>query len=231
MEIHFRHPGIEIVRAFQRDIDEGIDRATKLGRAQAPSDEAREHPPVTVVSGLPRSGTSMLMQMLAAGGLEAYTDAKREADEDNPRGYLEHENAIKIAADSSWVPEVRGGVVKLVAQLLTYLPPGDETYRVVFMDRDLREIVRSQRAMLDRLGKEGGRLSDSRMMQTLDAQVAKVERMLERRPDMDVLFVDYHDVLEDPDAQARRIAEFIGGDLDVDAMVGAVDGSLRRQNG
>ena len=194
---------------------------------------AGEHPPVTVVSGLPRSGTSMLMQMLAAGGLEAYTDAKREADEDNPRGYLEHENAIKIAADSSWVPEVRGGVVKLVAQLLTHLPSDGETYRVIFMDRDLREIVRSQRAMLDRLGKEGGRLADSRMMQTLDAQVAKVERMLDRRPDMDVLFVDYHEVLKDPDAQARRIAEFIGGDLDLDveAMARAVEGSLRRQGG
>ncbi len=192
--------------------------------------EVGEHPPITVVSGLPRSGTSMLMQMLAAGGLEAFTDAKREADEDNPRGYLEHEKAIKIAADSSWVPEVRGGVVKLVAQLLSYLP-SDETYRVVFMDRDLREIVRSQRAMLDRLGKKGGRLSDSRMMQTLDAQVAKVERMLDRRPDMDVLFVDYHEVLEDPDAQARRIAEFIGRDLDVEAMARAVDGSLRRQGG
>ena len=170
----------------------------------------------------------MVMQMLAEGGLEPFTDTKREADSDNPRGYLEHEMATRIATDQSWMPDVRGGVVKIVAQLLQYLPRG-ERYRVIFMDRDLRAVIKSQRVMLDRLGKEGGRLSDSRMMQTLDAQVALVERMLARRPDIEVLFVSYDDVVKDPVQEAGRIAEFLDDDLDVAAMHGAVDGSLRRQ--
>ena len=170
----------------------------------------------------------MVMQMLASGGLVPYTDQKREADSDNPRGYLEHEMATRIAADNSWLPEVRGGVVKIIAQLLSNLPKG-ERYRVIFMDRDLREIVKSQRVMLDRLEKKGGRLSDSRMMQALDAQVAMVERMLARRSDIDVMFVSYDDVVSNPSQEADRIANFIGTELNVDAMRGAVDGSLRRQ--
>ena len=192
--------------------------------AEVPDDQ----PPVVVVSGLPRSGTSMMMQMLAGGGLPVYTDEKREADADNPRGYYEHENATKLASDRSWLPESRGKVVKIVAQLLPYLPRG-EKYRVVFMDRDLREIVRSQRVMLDRLGREGGRLSDGRMMTTLDAQVAQVERLIARRPDIDAIFVDYDAAVRDPAAEAARIAEFLGGGLDPAAMAAAVDESLRRQ--
>ena len=191
-------------------------------------DETTQTEPITIVSGLPRSGTSMMMQMLVGGGLEPFTDDKRKADSDNPRGYIEHEKATRIAADHSWIPEVRGGVFKLVAQLLVHLPKG-ERYKVVFMDRDLREIVKSQKVMLDRLGREGGRLTDSRMMQTLDAQLSAVERMLSRRDEIQVLFVDYDDVLSDPGREAGRIAEFVGGDLDAEAMSEAVDGSLRRQ--
>ena len=217
-------------------VGEGIERSRRERRRQLFSNEdavnAEETDPgtdpITIVSGLPRSGTSMVMQMLASGGLVPYTDQKREADSDNPRGYLEHEMATRIAADNSWLPEVRGGVVKIIAQLLSNLPKG-ERYRVIFMDRDLREIVKSQRVMLDRLEKKGGRLSDSRMMQALDAQVAMVERMLARRSDIDVMFVSYDDVVSNPSQEADRIANFIGTELNVDAMRGAVDGSLRRQ--
>ena len=201
---------------------------TKVDDVETDDESTPSHAPVTVVSGLPRSGTSMVMQMLAEGGLKPFTDAKREADSDNPRGYLEHEMATRIATDQSWLPDVRGGVVKIVAQLLQHLPNG-ERYRVIFMDRDLRSIIKSQRVMLDRLGKEGGRLSDSRMMQTLDAQVAMVERMLARRSDIEVLFVAYDDVVKEPGREAQRIADFLGDDLDISAMHGAVDGSLRRQ--
>lgn len=213
--------GIARNRVERRSILEGMEPPTvDLG---IPDDQS----PVVVVSGLPRSGTSMMMQMLAAGGQAPYTDEKRESDSDNPRGYYEHENATKLASDRSWMPESRGKVVKIVAQLLPYLPRG-ERYKVVFMDRDLRSIVRSQRVMLDRLEREGGRLTDGRMMTTLDAQVAQVERLIARRPDVDAIFVDYDAVVADPAAEAARIAEFVGG-LDASAMAAAVDDSLRRQ--
>ncbi|MCP4495277.1 MAG: tetratricopeptide repeat protein, partial [Phycisphaeraceae bacterium] len=204
-----------------------VDRRATLDfdrTAEAVSDRK----PVVVVSGLPRSGTSMMMQMLANGGVPAFSDGNREADEDNPRGYFEHEKSTRLGTDASWVPEARGQAVKIVAQLLPFLPRG-ERYRVIFMDRDLHEIVKSQRVMLDRMERKGGRLTDARMMSTLDAQVAQVERLLARRPDIDSIFVDYASVLADPAGETRRIADFLGGEFDVDAMVGGVDKTLRNQ--
>ncbi len=216
----------EIVEARTRRRD-GADRIGSLEGAD-PSEI------VVVVSGLPRSGTSMMMQALAAGGVEAFTDEKRVADEDNPRGYYEHEKATQLARDASWIPEARGKVVKIVAQLLPNLPRGPKTpkYRIVFMDRDLREIVKSQRAMLDRLGRSGGRLGDAGMMKTLDAQVAQIERLLRNRPDVECLFVDYAKVVEDPAGEMARVAAFLGdggSGLDAAAMATAIDPSLRRQ--
>ena len=183
---------------------------------------------VTIVSGLPRSGTSMMMQMLQAGGMPAYTDSKRRPDEDNIRGYLEHEKATQLARDAGWIAEARGRAVKIVAQLLAYLPVG-ERYRVILMDRDVREVIRSQEAMLDRMGRDGGALSSSRMMNALDIQLAQVERILARRDDIDACIVGYVEALSDPRGVAQRVASFVGGDLDVDAMVGVVDRDLRRQ--
>ncbi|HAC09671.1 MAG TPA: hypothetical protein DCG14_08465, partial [Phycisphaerales bacterium] len=204
-----------------------VDRRATLDfdcTAEAVSDRK----PVVVVSGLPRSGTSMMMQMLANGGVPAFSDGNREADEDNPRGYFEHEKSTRLGSDASWVPEARGQAVKIVAQLLPFLPRG-ERYRVIFMDRDLHEIVKSQRVMLDRMERKGGRLTDARMMSTLVAQVAQIERLLARRPDIDSIFVDYASVLADPAGETRRIADFLGGEFDVDAMVGGVDATLRNQ--
>lgn len=216
------------VEALAEDIRTSrVDRRTKLafeGTAEGLPDQK----PVVVVSGLPRSGTSMMMQMLSNGGVPAFSDGNREADEDNPRGYFEHEKSTRLGSDASWVPEARGQAVKIVAQLLPFLPRG-ERYRVIFMDRDLHEIVKSQRVMLDRMERKGGRLTDARMMSTLDAQVAQVERLLARRPDIDSIFVDYASVLADPAGETRRIADFLGGEFDVDAMVGGVDATLRNQ--
>ena len=226
-----------VVDAVDDDIDQAMERiiAKRTKRrarlesiASVSSEEVSVQDPVTIVSGLPRSGTSMMMQMLEAGGIEPYTDAKREADSDNPRGYFEHGNAIRLGTDKSWLPEARNFAVKIVAQLLANLPRG-EKYRVIFMDRDLRDVVRSQTVMLERLTKKGGNLSPGRMMMTLDGQVAMVERLLARRPDVEVLFVSYEEVVAQPHDEARRISEFLGQDLDREGMVGAVDGSLRRQ--
>lgn len=216
------------VEALAEDIRTSrVDRRAKLvfeGTAEGLSDQK----PIVVVSGLPRSGTSMMMQMLSNGGVPAFSDGNRKADEDNPRGYFEHEKSTRLGSDSSWIPEARGQAVKIVAQLLPFLPRG-ERYRIIFMDRDLHEIVKSQRVMLDRMERKGGRLTDARMMSTLDAQVAQVERLLARRPDIDSIFVDYASVLADPAGETRRIADFLGGEFDLDAMVGGVDAALRNQ--
>ena len=211
----------EDIRVSRIDRRRGLDfRST--------TDAVPDREPIVVVSGLPRSGTSMMMQMLAKGGVPAFTDGNRKADADNPHGYFEHEKSIGIARDNAWIPDSRGHAVKIVAQLLSYLPRG-ERYRVVFMDRDLREIVQSQRVMLDRLGRKGGSLTEGRMMATLDAQVAQIERLLARRPDVEAIFIDYASVLADPRKEAGRISGILGLEIDVEAMVAGVDKSLRRQ--
>ena len=183
---------------------------------------------ITIVSGLPRSGTSMMMQALHKGGIEPYTDSNREADSDNPRGYYEHEKATQLMRDQSWIPEARGKAVKIVAQLLNHLPK-DENYRIIFMDRDLREVIKSQKVMLERLGREGGKLGDSAMMATLDRQVHTIESMMAMQENIDVLFVDYGEAITAPEEISRRINEFMGGDLDEAGIQSAIDPSLRRQ--
>ena len=170
----------------------------------------------------------MMMQALHKGGIEPYTDSNREADSDNPRGYYEHEKATQLMRDQSWIPEARGKAVKIVAQLLNHLPK-DENYRIIFMDRDLREVIKSQKVMLERLGREGGKLGDSAMMATLDRQVHTIESMMAMQENIDVLFVDYGEAITAPEEISRRINEFMGGDLDEAGIQSAIDPSLRRQ--
>jgi Tfp pilus assembly protein PilF len=183
---------------------------------------------VTIVTGIPRSGTSMMMQMLAAAGLAPYTDSKREADEDNPRGYYEHEQATRLHRDATWIPEARGKVVKVVAHLLPYLPAG-EAYRLVFMRRDLNEVVASQRDMLHRLGRKGGSLSEAALMRTYAGQLVQVQTWLRKTPGVQVITVEYAEALRNPAGAAERLAAFLGMPFDAKAAAGLVDPSLRRQ--
>ncbi|MFN9371282.1 MAG: alkaline phosphatase family protein [Planctomycetaceae bacterium] len=183
---------------------------------------------VVIVSGLPRSGTSMMMQLLAAGGIPILADGAREADADNPRGYLEYE-AAKKAKDSSWIREARGKGVKLVAQLLSNLVSGPD-YRIIFMERNLGEVVASQSAMLRRQNVAGGTLSDRRLAATYRAQIEAARRDLKRLGKRcSVLGINYQEALGDPEGTARRVNAFLGGTFDEQAMRGAIDPSLRRQ--
>ena len=183
---------------------------------------------VVVVSGLPRSGTSMMMQLLAAGGVPVLADGTREADVDNPRGYLEYE-AAKKAQDSTWIRDARGKAVKLVAQLLPNLVPGPD-YRIIFMERNLGEVVASQEAMLRRQNLAGGTLSDRRLAATYRAQVESARRGLSRLGTRcSVLGINYQEALTDPEGTARRVNAFLGGTFDEGAMRQAIDPSLRRQ--
>lgn len=188
---------------------------------------------ITIVSGLPRSGTSVMMQMLVAGGMEALTDGQRVADEDNPRGYYELERAKKIKTDRSWLEEARGKVVKMVHLLLLDLPLADAAaggaeYAIVFMRRDLDEVVKSQRVMLERSGKTGAALTPERLMDVYRRQIEQVLGFVSKHPRARVLEVDYRDVVADAAGTAARVAAFAGGGLDVGAMVAAVDAGLYR---
>ena len=198
---------------------------SKLGRLVR---RIRSGAPVIVVSGLPRSGTSMTMKMLEAGGLQPVTDQVRSADEDNPRGYFEDERVKDLAQmeDRSWLRAARGKVIKVISSLLQHLPE-DNTYKVIFMRRNLREVLASQAKMLDRRG-EAAQTSDDELIQLFESHLGKVEFQLRFRPWFDVLYVDHRSVLQDPAGAARRINDFLGGRLDERRMAEAVDPNLYR---
>ena len=180
---------------------------------------------ITIVSGLPRSGTSLMMQMLARGGVEVVTDEIRASDIDNPRGYYEFEQVKKIKEDASWLPETRGKGFKMVSQLLYDLPP-TETYRIVFMRREYDEMLASQEKMLARRGKPAAPRDEIRraFTQHLDRLFA----WLKDQPNMRILFVHYQDLVANPREQAAKINAFFGDRLDADEMAAAVDPSLYR---
>ena len=190
---------------------------------------------ITVVSGLPRSGTSMMMQMLQAGGLPPLIDESREPDEGNPRGYYEHEKAKQLRTDRSWVAEAKGKAVKVVAQLLGALPartdddpPQRLDYRIIFMERDLAEVLASQRKLLALQGKDGAALSDDRLERVFATQVRQVKRFLSARK-IPTLYVSYADAVHQPEQAAKRVNAFMAELLDEEGMARAVDAGLYRQ--
>ena len=187
----------------------------------------RHGEPIIVVSGLPRSGTSMAMKMLEAGGLPTVTDNARTADEDNPRGYYEDERVKNLHKDEdrTWLRDARGKAVKIISFLLKSLP-ADNNYKVVFMHRNVREIVASQNKMLAHRG-ETTAPPDDRAIELLEKELADARFFL-RRPQFELLEVHYKEALEHPQEQARRIAEFIGLPLDVVKMSGVVEMALYR---
>ena len=184
--------------------------------------------PVVIVSVLPRSGTSMAMKMLEAGGMELVVDNIRTADKDNPKGYYEDERVKELDEmdDKDWLRQARGKVIKVVSSLLQYLPK-DNNYKVVFMRRNLHEVLASQTKMLDRRN-EDSQTGDDDLLAMYESHLEKVQFQLRFRPNFDALYVDYADVVAEPARDARRIAAFVGGGLDTERMVAAVDGSLYR---
>lgn len=184
--------------------------------------------PVVVVTGLPRSGTSMLMQALAAGDVKLLTDGQRVADDDNPRGYHEYEPATRLTDDSAWVIGARGKAVKIVLPLLPHLP-GSEAYRILVIQRDLREVLASQAQMLQRLGRRPSALRPRALAAQYLSQERIVLGFLQSRPGIGVLPLDYDTVLKDPHGTARRIAAFLGGAFDASACAAAIEPGLRRQ--
>jgi hypothetical protein len=170
----------------------------------------------------------MMMQMLAAGGLQPFTDDRRRPDDDNPRGYFEHEHATRLHRDTSWLPDARGKAVKIVAPLLPHLPAGEE-YRIVLMLRNLDEVIASQRQMLARLQRKGALLGDQALRRAYAGHLVALQQWLQGRPEIAILPVDYARALADPIATATRLAAFLGFPFDAEAAAAAVAPSLRRQ--
>jgi hypothetical protein len=183
--------------------------------------------PIYVVSGLPRSGTSMMMKMLEAGGLKPVTDGIRSADSDNPKGYYELEAVKRTKDDSSWVPGARGKVVKVISQLLADLPDS-ESYKIVFMRRNLDEVLASQKKMLENRA-EDNKSTDSDMKSTFASHVEEVESWMRTAPNVEVLFVSYNRMQSEAGKQIERICKFMGTALDSKKMAEVVDPDLYRQ--
>lgn len=186
--------------------------------------------PVIVVSGLPRSGTSLMMRMLAAGGVPLLTDGQRTADEDNPHGYFEYEPVKALQRDSAWLPQARGKAIKIISQLLPTLPP-DVPYRVLFMRRELGEVLASQRQMLARRGKPADASGDAELAALFAAHLQQVQQWLGQQAYIATLDVSYNELLHTPQPLITQINTFLGGGLDTAQMAQMIDPQLYRQRG
>ncbi|MBS1271532.1 MAG: hypothetical protein MAGBODY4_00664 [Candidatus Marinimicrobia bacterium] len=184
---------------------------------------------IVIVSGLPRSGTSMMMKMLEAGGLEVVTDDIRKADEDNPKGYYEFEQVKQIKDDQSWLPGCQGKVVKMVSRLLLDLPENWD-YKIIFMRRKLEEILASQRKMLERSGKRApSKEEDAEMAALFERHLDHVDQWMEQQSNADFIHVSYNKTIRSPQETAEKVTAFLGRDLDVEKMLTVVDTNLYRQ--
>ncbi len=170
----------------------------------------------------------MMMRILAEGGAPILADGRRTADSDNPRGYYELEAVKGTARDASWVREAPGRVVKVISTLLPHLP-ATASYRVLFMRRALDQVVRSQRAMLERLATTPPGEDEKQARQALAEHVVEIETWLERASHMRVLGVSYERVLSQPEQEIDRVIRFLELDLDAAAMLRAVEPTLQRQ--
>lgn len=202
----------------------GLDREARRAGARAGGGEADaggaapESIELVVVSGLPRSGTSLMMQMLQAGGLEAMTDGVRKADEDNPEGYFEWEEIKRLPRNPRLIEKARGKAVKVISMLLRSLPRRHR-YKVIFMRRPVAEIVASQRKLRERIGGGAPPEQDAaRLANIQEAHAAEILDALRHAPNVELIEVGFRDLIADPLDGARRVAAFLGDGFAGDPM-------------
>lgn len=218
-----QEPGFGLARKYLIQIytDHVINEERKKLHQEILNNNMR--PQMTIVSGLPRSGTSMMMQMLKAGGADLLVDDIRKNDENNPKGYMEYEPVKKLLTDNSWLKDQNGKTIKIILQLLTALDMSCD-YKIIMMDRDLEEILSSQQKML---GKKTETLNQT-LLTTFEQQKEKINNWLVGKPNIQVLHVKYKDVIADPANEAQRINIFLSDTLDESKMLEAVDKQLYR---
>ncbi len=179
---------------------------------------------ITIVSGLPRSGTSLMMQMLEKGGMDVLTDGKRKADENNQRGYYEYEKVKSLRTNNEWLKNTDGKAIKIIAQLLPYVPPKVE-FKVIYMVRPIEEVIQSQRKMIKNLGNQGASLSDEDLTKVFSVQTNRVQTWLAMNK-VDCLFMFFPEILHNPLEKANEVSTFLGTELNTDLMATVVDKSL-----
>lgn len=180
---------------------------------------------ITVVSGLPRSGTSLMMQMIKAGGMPVLSDDSRKPDDNNPRGYYEYSRVKSLPDDVSWLREAEGKAIKVIADTLFDLPT-DLKYNVVFMMRNLNEVIDSQHAVLESMGRAGAPVTDAELKRAFEKHLEDVRGWLDHNDAFNTLYVDHHTLIADPVTEAERVNAFLGGSLDSAKMTRVVDQDL-----
>lgn len=199
----------------------------ELKAANAKSYKGRKLGEIIVVSGLPRSGTSMMMQMLDAAGLEIYSDQVREADENNPKGFFEHEKVKGLAKDNKWLRDANGKVVKVVSPLLRFLPP-NFNYKVIVLKRDVREVTLSQHKMLVKAGKAEADSYPMKMERTLEKQYLNSIEWMRKQTYIEFIEIDFSDAVNNPEAVAQRVESFLKKNMDTVKMAKTSDKTLYR---
>lgn len=182
---------------------------------------------ITIVSGLPRSGTSMMMRILQAGGMRLLIDEKRPADDNNRYGYFEYEPVKRLAQDNSWLNQAEDKTVKIIVQLLAHLPTGPQ-YKIILMNRSIDEILASQGTMLKKLNREGTSLSNEQLKQIFLTQIAQGKSLLQKREDTTFIEVDYGETVAYPQKTVEVLKSFLDIDLNTEQMTKAVDSTLYR---
>ena len=225
---------LDLAKQHKKYFAEGL-KTTKSKDNKTPLNKIKEDgaynkllkDPIIVVSGLPRSGTSMMMQMLEAGGIDVFTDNERAADENNPKGYYEHEAVKRLANDKKWLPKAKNKVVKIISHLLVHLPE-KYNYKIVFMERDINEVIQSQHKMLVKLGKAKANTYPAGLNMTFKENVEKIKIWAKKHHNVDILTINHKDIINNPTAEAGKIKTFLNLDLDIEKMNSVVDKSLHR---
>jgi len=182
---------------------------------------------ITIVTGLPRSGTSMMMQMLAKGGLDILSDEQRIADDNNPKGYYEYADVMRLHVDNDWLDKGVNKCIKVIAQLLQNLSEKYD-YRLIFMQRDMDEVLSSQTTMLNRLQSQQEAENDS-LRKAYNVQLNQIDRWIKSKSNIETLYVNYKETICNPEKTAQAVNVFNDSSLDVNKMCAAVDPALYRE--
>lgn len=183
--------------------------------------------PLIIVTGLPRSGTSLVMSLLHAGGHPILTDSLRPPDPDNPHGYFEYSPVKSLMSDATWLPAHHGQAIKIISPLLPYIPTS-LPLKVILIERPLAEVLASQAAMLTRAGKPQP-ADPALLARAWQNQIATTHTLLAHRPHTQLLTLQHRELLQNPAAEIDRLLNFLPTLRNRAALLRTIDPALHRQ--